>query len=73
MPYYHYRGRLVYFSAFKNHIGLYIPPPIIEEHKKELKKYGTSKSAVRFPMNGKLPVMLITKLIKARMRKIETS
>src|SRR3989344_6455070 len=68
MPYYGYKGRLVYFAAFKNHIGLYLPPPIIEEHQQELKDYGTSKSAVRFPFDKKLPVALIKKLVKARMK-----
>jgi len=73
MPYYGYKGRLVYFAAFKNHIGLYLPPPIIEEHQQELKDYGTSKSAVRFPFDKKLPVALIKKLVKARMKKNETA
>jgi uncharacterized protein YdhG (YjbR/CyaY superfamily) len=69
MPYYEYKGRLVYFALMKRHIGLYIPPPIITEHKNELIKYGTSISAVRFPINEKLPYSLIKKLIKSRMKK----
>src|SRR5258708_678561 len=56
MPFYEYKGRLAYFANSKNHIGLYIPPPIIEEHKDELKDYVTSKSAVQFPLDKKLPV-----------------
>lgn len=71
MPYYGYKGRLVYFALMKHHIGIYLPPPVIEEHKKELNDYGTSKSAVRFPLDKKLPVALIEKLIKARMKKNE--
>ena len=69
MPYYGYKGRLVYFRLAKNHIGLYVPPPVIEEHEKELKAYGTSTATVRFPLNEKLPVRLIKKLVKARMIK----
>ena len=69
MPYYGYKGRLVYFAAFKNHIGLYVPPPVIEENKKELAGYGTSMATVRFPLNEKLPIALIKKLVKARMKK----
>ena len=68
MPYYGYKGRLVYFALSKKHIGLYIPPPVIEEHKKELKNYGTSKATVRFPLDEKLPISLIKKLVKARMK-----
>lgn len=66
MPFYSYKGRLVYFGLFKRHVGLYIPPPIIEQHKDELKKYTTSKSAVQFPLINDLPISLIKKLVKAR-------
>ncbi len=71
MPYYGYRGRLAYFAYAKKHIGLYIPLPIIQEHKKELKSYETAKATVRFPLDKKLPIALIKKLIKARMKKNE--
>jgi uncharacterized protein YdhG (YjbR/CyaY superfamily) len=69
MPYYDYHGRLVYFRLSKNHIGLYIPPPVIAEHKKELENYQTATATVRFPFDKKLPITLIKKLIKARMKK----
>jgi uncharacterized protein YdhG (YjbR/CyaY superfamily) len=68
MPYYYYKGRLVYFGISKKHIGLYIPTPVLEEHKSELKGYGTTKATVRFPLDKKLPVMLIKKL-KVRVKK----
>ena len=67
MPFYDYKGRLAYFSSTNNYIGLYIPPPIIAQHEKELQKYFTTKSAIHLPTN-KIPVALVTKLIKARMR-----
>ncbi len=66
MPYYDYKGRLVYFAFAKKHIGLYIPPPIIEQHKNELKDYVTAKSTVQFPLDKNLPIALIKKLVKAR-------
>ncbi len=69
MPYYHYKGRLAYFAAFKNHISLFAVPPIVEEHKKELMKYKTSKSTIQFPLDEKLPIELIKKLVQARVRK----
>src|SRR5579859_152977 len=68
MPFYDYKGRLVYFALTKNHIGLYIPPPIIKQHALELKNYTTTKSAVHIPLTGTLPVALITKLVKARVK-----
>ena len=64
MPYYGYKGRLVYFRLSKSHIGLYIPTPIIQEHKSELKGYGTAQATVRFPLDQKLPLALIKKLVK---------
>ena len=69
MPYYDYKGRLVWFGLAKTHIGLYIRPPIVEEHKSELRGYGTTKSTIRFPLNKELPIALIKKLVKARMKK----
>ncbi len=71
MPYYDYKGRLVYFRLSKTHIGVYIPPPVIEEHKNELSGYVIAKATVRFPLDKKIPVMLIKKLVKARMKKNE--
>jgi uncharacterized protein YdhG (YjbR/CyaY superfamily) len=71
IPYYSYKGRLVYFSAFTKHIGLYVPTPIIEEHKRELKGYETTKATVRLPLDKKLPVMLIKKLVRDRMKRNE--
>ncbi|MFN7990572.1 MAG: DUF1801 domain-containing protein [Candidatus Micrarchaeia archaeon] len=69
MPYYGYKGRLAYFGLAKAHIGLYIPMPVIEEHKKELAGYESFNATVRFPLDGKLPVALIKRLVKARMKK----
>jgi uncharacterized protein YdhG (YjbR/CyaY superfamily) len=69
IPYYDYKGALVWFAAFKNHISIFIRPPVIEEHKHELKGYETTKSAVHFPMDKPLPVTLIRKLVKARIAK----
>ncbi len=73
IPYYSYQGRLAYFAAFKNHIGLYVPTPVIEEHKKELKDFETAKGTVRFPLDKPLPITLVKKLIKARAKKNEAA
>jgi uncharacterized protein YdhG (YjbR/CyaY superfamily) len=72
MPYYNYKGRLAWFGIHKEYIGLYIRPPIIQEHKKELKNYETTKSAIHFPLDQKIPVSLIKKLVKAAMKKNES-
>jgi uncharacterized protein YdhG (YjbR/CyaY superfamily) len=69
MPHYFYKGRLVYFQLWKKHIGLYVPTPVLEEHKSELKGYETTNATVRFPLDEKLPLDLIKKLVEARVRK----
>jgi uncharacterized protein YndB with AHSA1/START domain/uncharacterized protein YdhG (YjbR/CyaY superfamily) len=71
MPYYSYKGRLAWFGLHRVHIGLYLRPPVIEEHKSELMEYGSTKSAVHLPLDRKVPVQLIKKLVRARMKKNE--
>ena len=73
MPYYSYKGRLAYFAYAKEHIGLYAMPPIIDDHKGELKKYQTAKATIRFPLNEDLPIALIKKLVKAGIKNNEAS
>jgi len=68
IPYYSYKGRLVYFAVFKKHIGLYIPPPIIKKYKSELEDYVTTEAAIRLPIDKSLPIAFIKKLIKAKMK-----
>jgi uncharacterized protein YdhG (YjbR/CyaY superfamily) len=66
MPYYDYHGRLVYFGLAKRHIGLYIPTPIIDEHKEELVGYHATQATIHLPLDRELPISLIQKLVKAR-------
>lgn len=68
MPYYEYHGRLAYFSIWKTHLGLYLPTPTIAKHTSELAAYETDKATVRLPLDKKLPVALIRKLIRAQMK-----
>jgi uncharacterized protein YdhG (YjbR/CyaY superfamily) len=69
MPYYYYKGRLIYFSLWKKHIGLYaLSTPVLEEHESELRGYVTPKGTVQLPLDEKLPVDLISRLVKAQVR-----
>lgn len=52
MPYYGFMGRLAYFRYAKTHIGLYIPPPVLEKFAQELAPYSTATATVRFPLIG---------------------
>jgi uncharacterized protein YdhG (YjbR/CyaY superfamily) len=65
MPYYGYKGRFAYFAYAKKHVGLYVMPPVVADHKKELEGYETATATVRFPLDEPLPLPLIKKLLKA--------
>ena len=71
MPVYRYKGRwLVGFAGFKNHVSLFgMSGTFLDAFNKELRGYTTSKGTIRFPLMEPLPVLLIKKLIRARMAK----
>ena len=71
MPYYAHHGRVAYFRAWKAHIGFYVPTPVLEEHARELASYEWNTATVRLPLEKKLPIALIQKLVKARVKKNE--
>jgi len=68
MPYYSYKGRLAWFGIHRTHIGLYLRPPVVQEHRKDLAGYGMTKSAVHLPLDKKIPVPLVKKLVRARVK-----
>ncbi len=66
MPTFTYKGNLVYFAAFKNHIGFYPIPSGIEAFKEELSVYEQGKGSVQFPLSRPIPYNLITRIVKYR-------
>ena len=69
MPYYEYKGRLVYFQLWKKHIGLYaLSSAVLSEYAAELQPYAMPKGTLRFPLDEDLPIPLIKKLIQAQVR-----
>ena len=66
MPAFALKGNLVYFAAFKNHIGFYPTSSGTEAFKKELSIYDGSKGTVRFPIDKPLPLKLISRIVKFR-------
>ena len=57
---------LVYFAAFKNHIGFYATPSGHSEFQDELSKYKQGKGSVQFPLDKPIPYKLIQKIVKFR-------
>ena len=58
---------LVYYAAAKKHIGFYPTNSGVEEFKKELGGYKTSKGAIQFPYDQELPLELITQIAQFRL------
>ena len=67
-PGFDYDGMFAWFSFKKPHIRLHVRPPVIQEHKKELAGYATTKAIVSFPMDKPIPVTLVKKLVKASIK-----
>lgn len=69
MPTFVLHGNLVYFGAWKKHIGLYPITGEMEAAFEELAQYNTSgKGTVQFPLNKPLPLPLIRKIVEMRVR-----
>ena len=64
MPAYKLHGILVYFAAFKNHIGFYATPSANLALQAELSQYKMGKGSIQFPNSDTLPETLIAKLVK---------
>jgi uncharacterized protein YdhG (YjbR/CyaY superfamily) len=68
IPTFTLEGNLVHFAAFKSHIGFYPAPSGIEAFKKELSVYEGAKGSVQFPIDKPLPLSLVTKIVKFRVK-----
>ena len=66
MPAFKYEGNLVYFAAYKKHIGFYPTSSGIREFRNELAQYKGGKGTVQFPLEEPLPLDLISKIVKFR-------
>jgi uncharacterized protein YdhG (YjbR/CyaY superfamily) len=71
MPAFKVKGKnLVFFAAFKNHIGFYPIPSGIDAFKSELSHYKTGKGSVQFPLDKPIPYDLVTRIVKFRIKEI---
>jgi uncharacterized protein YdhG (YjbR/CyaY superfamily) len=66
MPAFTLNGILVYFAAFKDHIGFFPTASGIEAFKQELSEYKWSKGTIQFPMDKPLPYDLVKRIVKFR-------
>lgn len=59
---------LVYFAAYKKHIGFYPAPIGIEEFKQALELYQAGRGTLQFPLDKPIPFELIRKIVKFRVK-----
>ena len=73
MPAFKLHGNLVYFAAWKNHIGFYPGgSSAIEAFKKELSPFKQAKGTVQFPLDKPIPLDLVKKIVKFRVKENES-
>ncbi len=68
MPAFKQNGVLVYFAAFKNHIGFFPTAQGVEAFKDKLSTYKTSKGTIQFPLDKPLPLDLIAEIVRFRVK-----
>jgi uncharacterized protein YdhG (YjbR/CyaY superfamily) len=71
IPAFKLNGMLVWYAAFKEHIGFYPRASGIEVFKKELSGYKMAKGSVQFPIDEPLPLSLVSKIVKYRVAENE--
>ncbi len=69
IPTFKFQGRmLVSYAAFQEHCSFFPGAGPIDAHQNELKSFETSKGTIRFTPDRPLPVTLVRKLVKTRIR-----
>jgi uncharacterized protein YdhG (YjbR/CyaY superfamily) len=66
MPAYKKNGVLVYFAAFKDHIGFFPTGSGVEAFKDKISSYKTSKGTIQFPLDKPIPLDLIKEIVRFR-------
>lgn len=67
MPTFALKGNLVYFGAWKKHIGLYpVTSTVRKAFEQELSQFENTKGTVKFPLDKPLPLDLISEMVKFR-------
>jgi uncharacterized protein YdhG (YjbR/CyaY superfamily) len=68
IPAFKWQGMLVWYAGYKEHIGFYPGASGIAAFKKELSKYKGAKGSVQFPLDKPLPLGLVAKIVRYRVR-----
>jgi len=68
IPGYKYHGMLIFFAAWTNHISIYPAPWGAKALQTEMAAYEGSKGTIKFPLDKALPLSLIAKMVKYRVK-----
>lgn len=67
IPTFNLKGKyLIYFAAYKKHIGMYPVPTGDAEFNEQVSVYQAGKGTLRFPLDKPIPLGLIRKIVKLR-------
>jgi len=68
MPAFAQDGILIYFAAFKNHIGVFPPVACDPRLARSLSRYTGPKGNLKFPLDEPVPYHLIKRIVALRLR-----
>ena len=71
MPAFRQQGVLVYYAAWKEHIGFYPAGAPLAAFAEDLRDYKTSKGAIQFPLERGIPKKLVKKIVAYRVKQNE--
>jgi uncharacterized protein YdhG (YjbR/CyaY superfamily) len=70
MPAFKMKKMLVWYGAHSGHIGFYPGASAIASFKKELSVYKSAKGSVQFPFDQPLPLDLVSRMVKFRVKQL---
>lgn len=71
MPSYRVGGKpLVYFAGYAKHVGFYSMGVGQDVFKEELSEYKVGKGSIQFPLDKPMPVSLIKKIVKLKLKEM---
>lgn len=70
IPTFKYRGNLVHFAAYKQHIGFYPTSSGVKAFAKDITSYKSSRGTIQFPLDQPIPLALVRKIVKFRLKEV---
>ncbi len=66
IPAFRHKRVLVWYAAFADHCSLFPTSEVMSQFQDELSSFSTSKGTIHFPLERRIPVTLVKKIVKAR-------